>query len=113
MTDVKRDDPYRVPSNQEALLLCIPQDKRENAVQALQASDAIPIQERDDDFAIGIGLERVVWKFAAQLPMIVDLPIHSQHIAFAGAVEWLRPVQQVYDSQAFVRKDGMIIGMDT
>ncbi len=79
----------------------VPETEREHAAQVLDQALAVAFVERNDQFAVAVGLERVaaLLEILAQLPVVVDLAVADHPDRPVGIQQRLPPAFEVDDRQ--------------
>ena len=109
---IERDDADMIAADQILLLFAVPQDKREHALQLVKEIDPFFLVERQNNFAVGAGLELVaIAQLGAQRLMVVDLAVNRQNMGAIGVVQRLGAVVDVNDGQTLMREDRFIVGI--
>jgi len=98
---VKRLFARQIAGQQKFALGGNPERRSEHAVKALEQVLAVMLVKVTNHLAVGTGLEQVAFrfKFAAQLPIIVDLAIVEQCDAAIGVEERLVAAVQIVDRE--------------
>ena len=109
---IERDDADMIAADQVLLLRAVPQDKGEHAFEFVEEVDAFFLIERQNDFAVGAGLELVaIAQLGAQRLMVVNLAVNRQNMGVIGVVQRLGAVVDVDDRQTFMRENRFIVGI--
>ena len=113
VADIQRDDPDRVPGDQEGVLLRVVEREGEDAAQLLQEIRSLVAVEREDDLAVAAGLEFILpGVAAADLLVVVYLAVHRQHLLPVRGNQRLAARLRVHDAQALVGQHGAAAAPD-
>ena len=102
-----------VAANHVHILFAVVQRKGEDTVQVFEEVGPLLLVKRKDNLAVGVGLELVlIGVLISNIEVIVDLAINSEHQISVFAVKGLATRLWVYNRQALVGEDRLVVAED-
>ncbi len=103
-----------IARSEQAATLHVPQHEREHAAQAMEQPVAVALVQRDDDLAVAVRQKcvAVALELAAQLAVVVDLPVADQEDRAVGVVQRLLAAREIDDRQAAVAERRELVVID-
>ncbi len=98
VTHIQRDDADVVATNQIRVFFAVVESESKHPLQIVEEVRAFFLIQREDNFAVGTGLERVaVAVFRAQRLVVVDFTVDGESVSFSGVIQRLRAGVDVDD----------------
>ena len=103
-----------ISTDQVGVLLAVVQGKSEHALQVIEERGSFFLIQREDNFAVGTGLELVaIAVFSTQCLVVINFTVNRQDMCLLHVVQRLSTGIDVDDGQTFVRQNGVITGVNT
>ena len=103
-----------IATDQISVLLAVVQGKSKHALQIIQKLWAFFLIQREDNFAVGTGLELIaIAVLSAQRLVVINFTVNRQDMRFLHVVQRLSTGVDVDDGQTFVCQNGVITGVNT
>ena len=90
MAHIQRDNPDVVATNQVRVFFTVVERESKHSLQIVEEVRTFFLIQREDDFAVGTGLEGIaIAVFRAQRLMVVDFPVDGERVRFCGIIQRL------------------------